>query len=207
MTLSLTLRAMRLPPGRLLFCCFTILLCIELFACSPSAMPNSNLNAALDDPATRTQRKKIVRKKTSQPEPPTSDIPDLSTPLELSPQQWRARLTPEQFEVLREGGTELPYTGSYLEEKREGVYHCAACNNPLFSSSTKFDSRTGWPSFYDRIDEARVITRPDERFDMKRTEVLCGHCQAHLGHVFDDGPQPTGQRYCVNSTSLYFRPK
>lgn len=175
-----------------------------LSACSTSTLPDGQINSAVD--ATRTQRKKIVRKKTSQPAPPSAEIPDLSSPLELSPSQWRARLSPEQFEIMREGGTELPYTGSYLEEKRAGVYHCAACNNPLFSSDTKFDSRTGWPSFYDRIDEARVITQPDERFDMARTEVLCGHCKAHLGHVFDDGPQPTGLRYCVNSTSLYFRP-
>ncbi len=118
--------------------------------------------------------------------------------------EWREQLTPEQYEVLRRQGTEPPFTGSYVYTKDKGVYRCAAYQAPLFQSDTKFDSGTGWPSFFDPMDHEAVETRPDNSFFMKRTEVVCKRCGGHLGHVFDDGPNPTGLRYCINSCSLDF---
>jgi peptide-methionine (R)-S-oxide reductase len=117
-------------------------------------------------------------------------------------QEWRKQLTPEQYRVMREKGTERPFTGEYDKSKEKGTYVCAGCGNPLFSSDTKFDSGTGWPSFYQPLTGDSVRTEEDGSMFMKRTEVLCSRCDAHLGHVFDDGPQPTGDRYCMNSVSL-----
>ncbi len=117
--------------------------------------------------------------------------------------EWRAQLSPQQYVVLREAGTERPFTGKYVNEKRDGVYQCAACGTPLFSSSTKFESGSGWPSFYDVIAEGNVETREDFSHGMRRVEVVCGRCGGHLGHVFPDGPHDkTGLRYCINTLSL-----
>ena len=117
-------------------------------------------------------------------------------------EQWREELTPEQFKILREKGTERPFTGKYWDSKEKGVYKCSACSQPLFSSDTKFDSGTGWPSFDQVISNGNIETRRDDEFGMDRTEVLCKNCGSHLGHVFPDGPTKTGQRYCINSVCL-----
>jgi peptide-methionine (R)-S-oxide reductase len=124
--------------------------------------------------------------------------------VEKSEQEWKAELTPEQYEILRNKGTEPAFTGEYWDTKEGGVYRCAGCGQELFSSDTKFDSGTGWPSFFDPMDSDKVETREDDSFMMRRTEVVCSRCGGHLGHVFDDGPNPTGQRYCINSCSLDF---
>ena len=121
--------------------------------------------------------------------------------------EWKQKLTPEQYHVTREKGTERPFTGKYWDMHEDGTYHCVCCGAKLFSSGTKFESGSGWPSFYAPLDEKNLRMIDDTTYGMRRTEVECAHCGAHLGHVFPDGPQPTGLRFCMNSASLDFEKK
>ena len=136
---------------------------------------------------------------------PGSSVAATRFPVNLSAADWRRKLGLERYEVLREAATERPFSSPLLKEHRKGTFVCAGCSNALFSSATKFESGTGWPSFWKPLPNA-VVTRPDRSLLMERTEVLCARCGGHLGHVFDDGPKPTGLRYCMNGLALNFRP-
>jgi methionine-R-sulfoxide reductase len=155
-----------------------------LLAAGCNAAPTNNLASPASQPTTNTMK----------------------FPVQKTDAEWRQLLTGEQFHVLREAGTELPFTGKYWDTHEPGVYRCAACGEVLFRSDDKFDSHCGWPSFSDLADRKKVILRDDYSLGMHRIEVLCAHCGGHLGHVFDDGPEPTGLRYCINSASLDFVP-
>jgi peptide-methionine (R)-S-oxide reductase len=129
-----------------------------------------------------------------------------ATKVELSDEEWRGRLSPDRYEVLRRGATEPAWSGEYLHVDGDGVFHCAGCDAPLFSTDAKFDSGSGWPSFDRALAEGSIVEKPDRSLFMVRTEITCARCGGHLGHVFDDGPTETGQRYCVNSLALEFQP-
>ncbi|MBN1326167.1 peptide-methionine (R)-S-oxide reductase MsrB [Candidatus Falkowbacteria bacterium] len=127
--------------------------------------------------------------------------------IKKSDKEWKKILTTEQYHILREKGTEPAFSGQYVHTNDKGMYVCAACSEELFSSDTKFASECGWPSFYDAVDKKKIILQPDISHGMNRIEVLCANCGSHLGHVFDDGPEPTGKRYCINSLALNFKKK
>lgn len=132
---------------------------------------------------------------------------DKKREIEKTDAEWRASLTPDQYRIMREKGTERAFTGAYVDNHEHGMYRCAACSEPLFDSETKFESGSGWPSFFQPLSAGAVDIEEDRTHGMRRTEVLCKKCGAHLGHVFNDGPNPTGLRYCINSASLDFQKK
>ena len=131
----------------------------------------------------------------------------MTTKIQKTDEEWRQELTPEQYHILRQKGTERPFTGEYYQTKTPGTYLCAACGEELFTSDTKYESGSGWPSFYAPAKAGAVDEETDTSYGMRRTEIMCGRCGSHLGHVFPDGPRPTGMRYCVNSASLKLKPK
>ena len=166
---------------------FTCLLLSILSSCSRQKVQNTTSKAMADKPA--------------------SAVTDTIKPVVKTDEEWKEILTPEAYHVLREEGTERAFTGIYWDNHKKGIYYCAGCKQPLFSSDTKFESGTGWPSFFDVIDKGNVKLVTDDSYGMKRVEVECARCGGHLGHVFEDGPEPTGLRYCMNSVSLEFQEK
>lgn len=134
-------------------------------------------------------------------------LSNMKLKIKKSEDEWRKILTPEEFHVLREKGTERPFTGKYVNYKKKGTFVCAGCGNELFSSNAKFDSGTGWPSFWAPISKDNIKIEPDNSLGIRRSEILCSRCGGHLGHVFDDGPKPTGRRFCINSAALHFEEK
>lgn len=137
----------------------------------------------------------------------TADTADTKDKIVKSDAEWKQQLSPEQYKVTRKHGTERAFTGQYWNAKTDGVYHCVCCDQPLFDADTKYDSGTGWPSFYAPVSDEAVTDKEDRSLFMRRTETLCSRCDAHLGHVFPDGPQPTGLRYCMNSAALTLKPR
>jgi len=143
-------------------------------------------------------------KSISKPDSTKQNGEKMSDKVIKSDEEWKKELSPEEYRILREKGTERAFTGKYWDHHELGTYICAACGTELFESNTKFDSGCGWPSYFEPIDSSRIIYKDDSSFGMKRTEVICAKCDGHLGHVFDDGPPPTGLRYCINSGSMKF---
>lgn len=167
---------------------YVVLFSVILFVAF-SVFNSRSMNASQDQQSKKTEKKGSLNKMN----------------VVKTNEEWKRILTPEQYEVMREKGTERPFTGKYWNTTDDGTYTCAACGQVLFKSKTKFDAGCGWPSFFEPSDSAKIIYKDDYSFGMHRIEVECGNCGAHLGHVFDDGPEPSGKRYCINSVSLDFK--
>lgn len=169
--------------------------CIASVILTGGCSPATNLARHPTSMTTTREVRTVSHTTEGKPETPRTD------------EDWKKKLTPEQYHVLREKGTERPFTGKFWNSHEDGTYRCAACGQVLFGSAAKFDSGCGWPSFWKAADRGAVRFQEDNSHGMRRTEVLCSRCGGHLGHIFDDGPDPTGKRYCINSVSLEFEPK
>ena len=167
-------------------------------------LPLSCTQQTTKSPVQNTARKTIQVNQAQHPEKDSLPVADSLQKIIKTEKQWKEELSDMEYYVLREKGTERPFSGDLLKNKKQGTYVCAACGLPLFSSDTKFDSGTGWPSFYQPINSTNVAEEKDHSYGWNRIEVLCARCGGHLGHVFDDGPEPTGLRYCINAVSLDF---
>lgn len=190
---------------------FTLLLIATLFIGATGCLKNTSKTDQTTTASALEPSDDSTTEAKAKPAAATRDVkntgfPPAGSKITKTPEQWRAELSEEEFYILRKKGTERSGTGDLLDNKKDGVYTCAGCDAPLFSSETKYKSGTGWPSFYQPIEEGRVAEETDHSHFMVRTEVLCDRCGGHLGHVFNDGPEPTGLRYCINSASLDFIP-
>ncbi len=187
---------------KFVFAILSILVLVMIVAVSACTRPTAS-QPKVDPVAEATPKPEVVNPRSDSASTSSDDVFD-GKEIVKTDEEWKKQLSPDAYYVLREEGTERAFTGEYDKNKEEGDYYCAACHLKLFSSKTKFDSGTGWPSFYASVNKKNVVEKKDRHLGYERTEVECARCGSHLGHVFDDGPKPTGLRYCMNSVSLKF---